>query len=65
MMKFLIETEQILRAAIPFPPPCRGRGRVGVESEPLRSKHFYPHPSLPPAWGKEAELAQFYASQMK
>jgi len=34
-----------------FPPPCRGRAREGVETLP--SHQANPHPSLPPAKGKE------------
>jgi SagB-type dehydrogenase family enzyme len=34
-----------------FPPPSRGRARVGVET--VNHRQFNPHPNLPPAWGKE------------
>jgi retron-type reverse transcriptase len=37
------------------PPPCRGRAGEGVETR--ISHHFYPHPNLPPARGKECGLA--------
>jgi hypothetical protein len=40
-----------------FPPLCRGRVRVGVETTREYSRNFYPHPSLPPAKGKELKLA--------
>ncbi len=35
------------------PPPCRGRAREGVETQPSRrAERVYPHPNLPPARGK-------------
>ena len=34
-----------------LPPPCRGRVGEGVEMQPPSRTN--PHPSLPPAWGKE------------
>jgi len=47
--------ESIEQARNGLPPPCRGRGGEGVDSERDSDQSFYPHPSLPPARGKECE----------
>jgi hypothetical protein len=56
MMNFPIEAKEFLRPAMQFPPPCRGRARVGVGFGLAYGKRFYPHPNLPPARGKEREF---------
>jgi hypothetical protein len=40
------------------PPPCRGRARVGVDSQLFH--RFNPHPSLTPEKGKELALFRVF-----